>query len=793
MKRRRALMLLLLILLGFVVVVSVNLASGDTAGTGSQASGKAHRPPVRKRLPKISGVPAIGYSLDASPGRWKGATRFAYRWVRCNARGNRCQAIRRVKPSRKPWRAYTLTNRDVGHTIRVIVAASNRWGKKSAASPHTRVVRKKPPPGTPPPSSPSPTGGPSPTGTAAFGGIHVVGNHLANSEGQTVSLHGVNRSGTEYNCVHGYGITDGPNSHDTNPTEFGPMKSWDINSVFIGLNEDCWLGINGAGINNWSADSGQNYINEIKAEVAQAESDGIYPVIGFFWGDPGTVVPTGTGPNGGGQPSLPDSDHAPLFWEEVAQTFKNDPNVIFRLQEEPHPCAGCTNGGSDSTLAEWQCWSQGDVQYATTSDSSTYGVAPTPVSSASHCNLYATDGSTHYSAVGMQSLINIIRGTGSNNVIQVPALDYANVPACTNTGNPTTCGFLDSSDHVKVTDPLASKATGSQLMLDLDIYPDNGQYCASTTCYNDTIAPVAAVMPVDIGEIAPNGSTDTQTLVFLNWLDSHGESNYYAWAWDTWSNLINNYSGTPQSPWGVTYFDRLTGYVAAPPAQPTDGIVFRQVVPQACVNYEPRTVTLSKPVAAGDHLFLVIGGMSYASPVTNLASGVSDNVNGAWTMVMNTGSQYDSDPNFNESAVVYQVQSSNAAPNGLTISVAFPATGASGGDSAVAVDVGGVGSEGPSAFDSSPQPSSATTYTGPAIPSVPAGDVVLGLFNSYSHGSQSYSAPTGWNTSAPYWTVSADCASAAVDWTQTTASGSVTPAILSTGEYHYGGGIVLRP
>src|SRR5438874_1970321 len=42
-------------------------------------------------------------------------------------------------------------------------------------------------------------------------GLHVVGNHIENADGLTVILHGVNRSGTEYQCVHGTGqIFDGP-------------------------------------------------------------------------------------------------------------------------------------------------------------------------------------------------------------------------------------------------------------------------------------------------------------------------------------------------------------------------------------------------------------------------------------------------------------------------------------------------------------------------------------------------------------------------------------------------------
>jgi endoglucanase len=152
--------------------------------------------------------------------------------------------------------------------------------------------------------------------------------------------------------------------------------------------------------------------------------------------------------------------------------------------------------------------------------------------------------------VGMQSLINIIRGTGATNVIQVPGEAYANVYSCSASGSPTTCGFLDSTDGVRVSDTLNPPQLGG----DTDNYPDVGQDCENTTCWNATYAPVAAVMPIDAGEVGVMNSSDPFPLVesFLTWMNSEGES-YYGAAWDTWSDLISNYNGTPKSPWG-TYF-----------------------------------------------------------------------------------------------------------------------------------------------------------------------------------------------------------------------------------------------
>jgi endoglucanase len=521
------------------------------------ALARGHRHPVagerpaRLASPRITGIPVLGRLLIVRRGRWRGAVSFTYVWKHCNARGTACRRISRGHVG--AGTRHRLTRADIGARLRVTVIARNRTGLTRATTRATPLIGRgggsTAPIGPVPPTTPTTTT-PTPSPVPAQAGLHVVGDQLQGASGQPIVLHGVDQSGTEYECTEGYGIFDNGaqslTASTSDSTALSVMRSWDINSVFIGLNEDCWLGINGAGIQNWASDSGQHYIDAIKGAVASAESNGIYPVVGFFWGDPGAEVPSGNDPNGGGQPPMPDNSHAPLFWEEVAETFKSDPNVILRLQEEPHPDSNNTD------LAAWKCWSQGDVQYSQSSDSSTWGVAPAPVSSVPHCSEKATDGTTSYATVGMQSLVNIIRGTGAENVIQLPGLAYANMAACTPTGSPATCGMLDSADGVRVSDPLSP----SQLTADFDMYPDAGQDCDTPTCYTDTLAPVQAAMPIDLGEIGASNGQDHQANVLLDWMDSLHQS-YYAWAWDTWSDLIAGYSGTPDAPWGTSYRSRL--------------------------------------------------------------------------------------------------------------------------------------------------------------------------------------------------------------------------------------------
>jgi endoglucanase len=344
----------------------------------------------------------------------------------------------------------------------------------------------------------------------------VSGTQVLDGNGNPLRLRGVDRAGPEYACEQGWGIFDGPNQ--TNDDAQAPLiKAWGANTVFIGLNEDCWLGINGVK----SEYGGANYQAVIKHWVQTIEANGMYPVIAFFWGAAGTQLATD-------QPTMPDNDHTPLFWQQVATAFKDDPNVILRLQEEPHP------NGNDSNAATWQCWSKGDVQYDTSN-------TLVPISRTTNCN-------EGFSVVGMQSLTNIVRGTGARNVIQVPGVQYANMLGCTPTQSPATCGFL--APNVRVIDPLSP----AQLMADVDVYPDYNQ-CNSTACYDATYGVVAAQLPLVAGETGPSGPT-TKVETFLNWMDAH-QQHYYGWAWDTWAGLISDYNGTAASPWGTLFKSHL--------------------------------------------------------------------------------------------------------------------------------------------------------------------------------------------------------------------------------------------
>jgi endoglucanase len=197
-------------------------------------------------------------------------------------------------------------------------------------------------------------------------GLHVSGNRLMNGADQPVALHGVNRSGTEYACIQGWGMFDGPNS----AASVAAMASWHINFVRVLVNEDCWLGINGVK----RAYGGAAYRRALTRYVSLLHRYGMYAEVSLIWAAPGRRKATD-------QPIAPDEDHAPAVWRGLAEAFKHDDQVILAPWGETEVSAGCfLHGGS--------------------------------------CGPYRV--------AGMQQAVNVIRAAGDRGVISIPGIDFAN-------------------------------------------------------------------------------------------------------------------------------------------------------------------------------------------------------------------------------------------------------------------------------------------------------------------------------------------------------------------------------
>lgn len=122
-----------------VVVTAKNAdgtASQDSKGTGIVSDTVA---PKLYARPTISGDASVGSTLTGTTGTWAGATSIALQWQQCDATGTACVAI-----SGANGRTYGVRTLDVGHTLRLQVTASNKYGSTQATSAVSDVVTAMP-------------------------------------------------------------------------------------------------------------------------------------------------------------------------------------------------------------------------------------------------------------------------------------------------------------------------------------------------------------------------------------------------------------------------------------------------------------------------------------------------------------------------------------------------------------------------------------------------------------------------------------------------------------------------
>jgi endoglucanase len=329
--------------------------------------------------------------------------------------------------------------------------------------------------------------------------LHVSGNKLVDAAGATVRLRGANRSGGEFMCVQGYGFWDGP----VDDASIQAMAAWKITAVRIPLNEECWLGLS----NIDPRYGGTAYQNEVKGFVSRLEAHGITPIVEMHWNH-GTY----TGPSSGCadihatcQKPMPDAEYAPSFWTGVGDAFKGDDAVVFDLFNEPYP-----ERATGSATSGWTCWRDG-----------------------------GTCAGIPYQVAGFQSLVDAVRATGAANVILVGGLAYSN--------------DLTQWLQYAPSDPKHNLAAFAHIY--------NFNSCASTSCYDAQLAPVAEQVPLTLSEIGENDCGHGFIDTIMNWADVHGVG-YLGWTWNTWDcgsgpSLISDYDGTP-TPFGAGLRDHLT-------------------------------------------------------------------------------------------------------------------------------------------------------------------------------------------------------------------------------------------
>lgn len=156
------------------------------------------------------------------------------------------------------------------------------------------------------------------------------------------------------------------------------------NVVRLSLNQNFWI----SGGPSYVA----GYKTTIQNLVTLAKAKGMSVILDLHWSNQGSLANTAA------QQVMADS-YSIQFWQEVATAYKNDPEVLFELYNEPH----------DVTCSAWR-------------DGGT--------------------GAWGFTVAGMQQLYDAVRGTGANNLVIVGGLDYAYDLTCVKTYPLTGTGII---------------------------------------------------------------------------------------------------------------------------------------------------------------------------------------------------------------------------------------------------------------------------------------------------------------------------------------------------------------
>lgn len=371
----------------------------------------------------------------------------------------------------------------------------------------------------PPIATPAPLVAVTPSGSRAPAGaptteVAVAGNRFVDGHGRPMRLLGFNHAGAEYSCVEGTGVFDTPDGAAPSVAVVKAMRGWrGAGAVRVPLNEQCWLGLSSVPAEY----AGEAYRRAVRTFVTRLNAHGFTAILDLHRSAPGDAVSVE-------QEQMPDRDHSIDFWRSVASTFTSGA-VVFDLFNEPFPYAE-----PDSDRA-WSCWRAGG------------------------CTLTSTNSGKPYVAAGMSELVAAVRGTGSRTVVLAGGIYWAE--------------GMRKWLRYRPADPLG------QLAASFHAYSFN-EYCADTRCYDRDLAPIAAAVPLVVGEIGPRlavapgadvdescpasavrpGGFATST---FDWLDRHGAS-YTPWSWNPWGDcwsLVRGWDGEPTTVWGEQVRRRL--------------------------------------------------------------------------------------------------------------------------------------------------------------------------------------------------------------------------------------------
>ncbi len=200
--------------------------------------------------------------------------------------------------------------------------------------------------------------------------LRLIGTQIQNSRRQRVRLRGVNAASLEWTSDGEGHILKSVNT---------AIQDWHVNIIRLPLSQDRWFGKAPD-----QKDDGAPYRALVKQVVDACASQECYIILDLHWSDAGEWGKQV------GQHVMPDQNSV-AFWKECAAAYKNKPAVLFDLYNEPHNVT-------------WEVWLNGGM------------VSERP---------QRGGGEKSYQSVGMQALLDTIRGTGARNLVVVGGLDWA--------------------------------------------------------------------------------------------------------------------------------------------------------------------------------------------------------------------------------------------------------------------------------------------------------------------------------------------------------------------------------
>ncbi len=197
--------------------------------------------------------------------------------------------------------------------------------------------------------------------------LHVDGNRVLTKDGKPIRLQGVNVVSLEWS-VRGEQVVKAAQT---------AIGEWKANIIRLPVKEEYWFG-------GGAADEGAAYRELVDEVVTVAANRGAYLLLDLH------------------RFKAPKQEHAD-FWKDAATRYKDHPAVLFDLFNEPHGTS-------------WEVWRDGGFveEKKKAGDEDAFTTAEEKAKAAKG-----------FQAIGMQALLDAVRGTGARNVVLVGGLDYA--------------------------------------------------------------------------------------------------------------------------------------------------------------------------------------------------------------------------------------------------------------------------------------------------------------------------------------------------------------------------------